>query len=409
MSNKLFDRFMICHISALDSRRINKKHTPFLADSFNGYPSVTIETIPEVDLDPTIMTGVYPHTHKMWQVRLKDASGPGFGPTLTDGVPEVLTSTFQCLVHLFTGSFDLAGVPSWRRRRFEISKTRFMKRSVRGFLRLNGIDTYLNVVGEKDCSFIYNERVDELFSVLTSLSPLKHKLQLVQIHSLDTLQHWNLDNPNYIQTSYGEIDRFVKELHNQCRKNGITLMVLSDHGQEPVKRSINILKLLRKMGIPKHEYTYYIEAPKARFWFHSDRARETILEKLSSIQNSTLLSYRDLHKYNVRFEEESFGEYYLIAEPGYIYFPNDFYHPLANIFLGVTDRQQRSRLSSPQYRGYHGYLPHNESEKGFMILLDDCYKASKKAVKIIDVAPTVLRLLGYEKPDYMIGNCVFYI
>jgi hypothetical protein len=163
------------------------------------------------------------------------------------------------------------------------------------------------------------------------------------------------------------------------------------------------------MGIPKHEYTYYIEAPKARFWFHSDRARETILEKLSSIQNSTLLSYRDLHKYNVRFEEESFGEYYLIAEPGYIYFPNDFYHPLANIFLGVTDRQQRSRLSSPQYRGYHGYLPHNESEKGFMILLDDCYKASKKAVKIIDVAPTVLRLLGYEKPDYMIGNCVFYI
>jgi hypothetical protein len=409
MSNKLFDRLMICHISALDSRRINKEHTPFLADSFHGYPSVTIETIPEVDLDPTIMTGVYPHEHKMWQVRLKDALGSGFGPTLTDGMPEMLTSTFQCLVHLFNGSFDLAAVPSWRRRRFEISKIRFMKRSVSGFLKLNGIDTFLNIVGEKDCSFIYNGRFDQLFSVLTSLSPFKHKLQLVQIHSLDTLQHWNLDNPNYIQKFYGEMDRFVKELHNKCRNNGITLMVLSDHGQEPVKGSINILKFLRKLGIPKNEYTYYIEAPKARFWFHSDRARETILEKLSSLQNSMLLSYKDLHKYNVKFEEESYGEYYLIAEPGYIYFPNDFYHPLANIFLGITDWQQRSRLSGPLYRGYHGYLPHNESEKGFIMLLDDRFTAYRQEGNIIDFAPTVLGLLGYEKPDFMRGNCVFHI
>jgi Type I phosphodiesterase / nucleotide pyrophosphatase len=409
MRNNLVDKLMICFISALDSRRINKEHTPFLADSFHRYSSLKIETIPEVDLDPTIMTGVYPHEHRMWQLRLKESPGSGFEPALTDRMPEMLMSTFQCVLHLFTGSFDLAAVPSWRRRRFEIKKTRFMKRSVGEFLKFNGIDTFFNVVGEKHCKFVYSSRFKQLFSLLMTLFPLKQKLELLQIHSLDTLQHWNLDNPDYIRKCYGEIDRFVKELHNECRKNGVTLLVLSDHGQEPVTGSVNIIKFLRKLRIPKNEYTYYIEAPKARFWFHSDHARETILEKLSSVKNSTLLSYKDLHEYNVKFDQGYYGEYYLFAEPGYIYFPNDFYHPLANIFLGITDRQQRSRLSSPLYRGYHGYLPYNESEKGFIMLLDDRFTAYKQEGSIVDFAPTVLGLLGYEKPDYMLGNCVFYM
>ena len=42
-----------------------------------------------------------------------------------------------------------------------------------------------------------------------------------------------------------------------------------------------------------------------------------------------------------------------------------------------------------------------------MILLDDSYKATMQDVDIIDVAPTVLGLLGYDKPEYMKGQCVF--
>lgn len=91
-------------------------------------------------------------------------------------------------------------------------------------------------------------------------------------------------------TYYKKIDSFVERLHAKCRKNGITLMFLSDHGQEPVKGSIDLIRGLGKLSIPKDEYTFYIEAPKARFWFHSDRAREKIIDMLSTIENGTLLS-----------------------------------------------------------------------------------------------------------------------
>ena len=401
--NKLF----ICFISSLDLRRINPEHTPFLFKSLNSYPWARINTLPEVDLDPSIFTGVYPHEHGIWQVRLKDYLNSSLSQRIIDNIPDIITTTFQCLIHFFTGSFDLASVPPWRRRRFDIYKTRYLARNVTNFLRLNGVETIFSLVGEKESNLIYNRKFDELTSLVTKLFSLNHKLEFLEIYSLDTLQHWNLDNQNRIIKFYAKINSFIQELHLKCNDQGTTMMLLSDHGQELVKGHINIVTSLKKLRIPRDEYTYFIEAPKARFYFHTDRARERILNLLSSIEHGTLISYKDMHKYNAKFEDLSYGEYYFIAVPGYIFFPNDYYHPLANIFLGLSDWQQRSRLTSPKYRGYHGYLPYNESEKGFMMLLDQNYKAIKKEAELIDFAPTVLKLLGYKKPDFMKGQCIF--
>ena len=401
--NKLF----ICFISALDFRRINPEHTPFLFKSLNLYPWAKINTFPEVDLEPTIFTGVYPHQHGIWQVRLKDYKDSSLLQRIIDNMPDIITTTFQCLIHLFTGSFDLASVPPWRRGRFEINKTRYVARNVTNFLRLNGIETIFSLVGEKESNLIYNRKLDELSSLFPKLFSLNYRLEFLHIHSLDTLQHWNLDDPNRFTKFCTKIDSFVQELHSKCNDKGITMILLSDHGQEPVKGSIDIVKELNKLRIPRSEYTYYIEASKARFYFHTDRARERILALLSSIQHGTILSYKDMHKYNVKFEDISYGEYYIILDPGYIFSPNDYYHTLGNIFLGLADWQQRSRLTSPKYRGYHGYLPHNESEKGLMILLDYHYKMKRHEIDIVDVAPSLLGLLGLKKPDFMVGQNVF--
>ena len=145
----------------------------------------------------------------------------------------------------------------------------------------------------------------------------------------------------------------------------------------------------------------------ARFWFHTDRARRKIVDMLHSINNGTVLSYKDMHKYNVKFDDDKYGEVYFVADSGYTIFPHDFYHPLANIFLGLTDWQQRSRIFNPKHRGNHGYLPQYESEKGFVMVLDNNYKVDKQEADIIDVAPTILGLLGYKKPDYMKGKGIF--
>ena len=308
---------------------------------------------------------------------------------------------------MFTGSFDLAAVPRWRRKRFEINKLRYAERKIKRFLNLNGTDTIFRVVGERESNYIYSSKFEELSSILSKIFSSEYRFELFQMHSLDTLQHWNLDNPDRINKFYSKIDNFSSELHRICTEKNITLMILSDHGMEPVKDSIDILKELKRLGIPRDEFTYFIEASKARLYFHTDYARERVLALLSSIEQGTILSYKEMHDYNVKFEDKSYGEYYFILNPGYIFFPNDYYHPLGNLFLGFTDWQKRNRLRNPKYRGYHGYLPHNESEKGLLLLLDNKYKAKQRIAEIIDFAPTVLSLLGYDRPEIMKGECIF--
>ncbi len=406
MTSQTVERLCVCYISALDLRRIKAATTPYISGLLQQYPWMRTRTIPEVDLEPTLFTGVYPHDHKMSQVQLKSGIDSTHRWNLVDGMPDILTTTAQCFAHLYTGSFDLAAVPPWRRRRFEIKKTRYMQRTVEAFLRLNGVETIFSIIGRDQCNYVYSRRFSELPFLPSKLFRRKYRFELLQLHSLDVFQHWRLDDPGRVEASYRTVDHFVQELHSRCQENGVTMMVLSDHGMEPVQGSIDLVRRVRRLGISREEFTFFIEAPKARYWFHTDRARGRILEVLSSLNHGKVLSCRDMHQYNVRFNDVRHGEVYFVADPGYVLFPHDYYHPLANLFLGLTDRQQRSRLLSPRYRGYHGYLPHHESEKGFMIVLDDRYGTSRGEADIIDVAPTLLWLLGVENRDSLKGTCV---
>jgi len=335
----MIDRLMIFFVSALDQRRIDQEHTPYLHNLSERYPGTSVNNLPEVDLDPTILTGLYPHEHRMWQVRLKSDNDFNASYVL-DYLPDIVTTTSQCFNHMFTGSFNLASIPYWRRRRFEIFKTRYDKKELKGYLKINGFDTFFNIIGESNCNYVFNTEVDKLDQILPSLFHKGLRIELVVTHGLDTLQHWFLDNEEKMIDSYNRVDRFIKFLHSECEKRGITLMIFSDHGMELVKNSVDIIQKIHEMGIKNDEITYYIEAPKARFWFHSDSAREKMLNYLSENPAGVLLSREDMHEFNVKFEDDSYGEYYFVLNPGTIFFPKDFYQPFGNLFLGLTNKQQ---------------------------------------------------------------------
>jgi len=312
-------------------------------------------------------------------------------------------------MHLFTGSYNLAAVPYWRRKRFEIFKTRYLEKDLKNHLKLNGFDTFFKIIGESDCNYMYNPELDNLDHITPTMFQKDLRFELVEDYGLDRMQHWFLDNQELMIDSYNKVDGFIKFLYSECEKRGITLMILADHGQELVKNTLNIIQKIHEMGIRKDEMTYFVEAPKTRFWFHSDSAREKMLNYLTDNPNGILLSRQDMHKYNVKFEDDSYGAYYFVLNPGTIFFPNDYYHPIANIYLGLTEKQHRSRLRSPLYRGYHGYMPYNECEKGFLMLLDDRYKRSEKEIETIDIAPTIINLLGYEQPSSLKGSSAFHL
>ena len=404
------DKLFICYIPGMDLRRINTNNAPYITRLFNLYPWAKIKTLPNVELVPTLLTGVYPHEHGIWQVKLRSDQSSSLKYRLIDEIPDILITTFQCLVHLFNQSFDLAAIPSKRRRLLELKRFKYTRRekSSEILFRIGGVESIFSIVGKGKGKYVFSKKFDGLDKLLYNLCSQDYRLEFLELYSLDILQHWNLDETNEISKFYRGIDNFVKNLHEKCQSKNSTLMILSDHGQEQVKGSIDIKKELKKLNLPENEYNFYTEVPMARFWFHTDRARRKIVDMLYSIDNGTVLSYKDMHKYNVKFDDDEYGEIYFIVDPGYIIFPHDFYQPLANIFLGLTDWQQRSRIFNPKHRGVHGYLPQYDSERGFIMILDhNNYRIDKRDVDIIDVAPSILGLLGYGKANYMEGNCIF--
>jgi len=96
-----------------------------------------------------------------------------------------------------------------------------------------------------------------------------------------------------------------------------------------------------------------------------------------------------------------------VAKPGWIFFPHDFHHPMANFFMGLTEETQRTRLLHSKHKGNHGYLPENPSEKGFAILADERFRPVDREMDLVDMAPTLLALLGEPRPDHMKGRIAF--
>lgn len=402
----MINRLTVCYIPGLDLRRINVENTPYITKIFNQYPWVKMKTMPTIDYLPTLLTGFYPPEHG-WEVWLKSNFNHSLIKVLVRTLPDILTTAFQCFIHLFNSSFDLATVPTWRRMRFEIKRTRYLSRDVNNLVKFDEIDSIFNIIGVEKTKYITCNYIDRLGNLVKNLTVEENELEMIEIYALDTIQHWYLDDTIRIGEAYRHIDHFFENLHNELQKKGATLMLVSDHGQELVRGSINIKEKLGDLRLSNDEYTYYLETIRARFWFHSERSRERILDMLSSIGHGKVLSYKDYHQYKLNYPDNRYGEIFFLADSGYIIFPHDFYHPLANLYLGLIDKQQRNRIFNPMHRGNHHYLPHNESEIGFMMLLNEKYKAKQGESEIIDFAPTVLNLLGYEKPNFMEGLCVF--
>lgn len=408
-----YKKLLIGYVPGMDLRRINQNHTPYISGLFSSFPWEKIKTFPCTELVPTLLTGVYPHEHGIWQVRLRPGRN-SLKPRLIDRMPDFLTSTLQCLAHVITHSFDLAAVPSRRRRLFELKRFKYTRREAYGedLTRIGGVESIFGVIGmgSGKSRYVFSREFRHLDRLLSGIGSGEYLLEFLELYSLDMLQHWNLGDTEKIGRFYRGVDDFIKNLHAKCRRNDITLVLLSDHGQEEIKWSLDLKGELKRSGLSEKEYSYFMEISTARFWFHTEKARQKIGDLLSSIGHGTVLSYKQMHQYNVRFEDDQYGEVYFILDPGYIFFPHDFYHPLAGLILGLTDWKQRNRMFSPnKHRGNHGYLPHHESEIGFMMILDPGWQVENAEVDIIDVAPSILGMLGCKKPDSMKGKTVFKI
>jgi len=404
------DKLVFCLIPGIDLRRIGPDQTPYIAELRSSQPWVTVTTLPSPEHLSTIVTGMKPHRHQIWQTRLKETYGRSLSQRVVDTLPDFMTTTAQAVIHQVLGCCDVPTIPPWRRRAFDFRRLKFRGRANTGDLlaQLDGVKSIVDVFGEKRCRYRFSDRVADAPMLVDEVCEEEGvDLEFVQFHALDMLGHWQIYSLEEFRRYYGMVDDFVRELHRKCESKRVSLVLMTDHGQERVGTSIDLRRLIRKLDIPRSEFAYYLQPVMARFWCHSERAGTAIAQMLSEVKEGTAMSYAEMHCLGVEFAGPEFGELYFIAEPGCLFFPHDFHHPLVNYVFGLKDRQQRNRLWNPRHIAYHGYLPQHECEKGFMAVLDDHYEAVSTGISLVDIAPSLLGLMGREPPDWMDGTCRF--
>jgi hypothetical protein len=323
---------------------------------------------------------------------------------MLDALPDLVTTTVQCIRQKLNPDFDLAAIPPRRRREFTQHRFKYTRRAASPeiMLEFNGYKTIFGLLG-KEAQYQFTYDFDELKSISKDTPTHKLNFEFLEMYALDLYQHWHLDKDIGMREALHRTDQFVASLREGCDRNEKTLVLLSDHGQEPVRTKIPIMKVLRESGVPQTDYNFFCELACTRLWFHTEYARKAIVSKLKQLQNCSLFHFSEMHQFQICFDDARFGEYYAMADAGSIFFPHDFYQPLANLYLGLFGPSQRSRIFNPIHRGNHGYLPHNPSEKGFMVVVDDGIVLNRKTMSLIDFTPTMLTYLGATIPSHMTG------
>jgi len=398
----------VCYIPGLDARRIDAQRTPYISELRSDLPVVNIRTLPSTELVPTLLSGTLPHEHRVWQVSLRPEIRAAVAKSVGDYLPDFLVTTLQCARHFFEPTYDLAVIPRRRRRRFQQHRFKYTRRAAsdESTMEFTGYRSILGLLGEQS-KYIFTKDFGSLPKLLEGLPTDGRVLEFLEMYALDLVQHWHLDNDEVMADALWRTDGFVRDLHSRCRKAGRRFVLLVDHGQERVIGTVPLLQALRQSGVPETEYSYFIELASARLWCHTERARRNVLDALRSLPHTTVLDWRDMHEFGVCFEDDSFGEFYVFADAGWIHFPHDFYHPLGNIILGLLDAHQRQRITNPVHRGNHGYLPHYASEQGWLLMDDNRLQPSRRQAELIDVAPSLLSILGVDVPAYMKGTPLF--
>lgn len=409
MENRKETPLLVCYISGMDVRRLTTSVTPYLANLMDSNPYSYFTNLPSNELFPTLVTGVNPVAHGVWGVQLAKNDKKSVASRIVDALPDTVTTSLQCVRHYFDSSFDLAGIPPRRRRHFRITRTKYKRRSKQpdALYNIGGISTVMGLAGSDRARYVFSASDNPVKNVLPRLCENGSLLEILELYSLDRHQQWNLDRPTETNRFYTVVDDFIQKLHSKCTEMNVALMIVSDHGHEPIKNSIDICSKLQELELTDNDISYFIEVSSARFWPHTDRARKRITEWLSSITVGKLLRYDEMSAYFVPLTDDRYGDLFYYLDPGYIFFPHDFHHPLARLFMGLTDPMQRSRLSNPRHRGNHGHLHYFEAERSLMLLADADYEVDPSRADIFDVAPSMLSIIGIDPPTSMTGRSVF--
>lgn len=400
----------VLNVPGLDRRRMDAETMPFLDSLVRSGSIVEWDGHPTTEIWPTLVTGANPGQHWIWHCKLADqGKAKGFKDRLLEKLPDRLVATAQIFRHFIDREFDMPCIPHRRRRHLEFHRLKFNARSKpEQYRNVGGVDTLFGVLGD-NAEYGVTGQFEDLGKMLAEWPRESTSLDWLEVHCYDIAVHYNVHKDEVMKQRGRELDDFAKAYHDKCKKLGRRFILVADHGQEPVADSVNLEKLLKRTGVDPAEFMHFTAQGVAKFWFRTKEAREKIEQALRASEHLNVLDWKEL---NERFDfelDEEWGELYAIADSGYVFFPHDFHHLLAHLHLGLTNPAMRSRLWSFNVAAYHGQMPGHPAERGFMVSDDPELRAcvaAEELVRIVDVAPTLLSLVGEKSMPHMKGQVV---
>lgn len=407
-------KLLIVDLVGFDRRRVDAERAPFCASLFERYPAQRMDGQPTTEVWPALVCGANPGVegHLLWHAKLRDEPVDPWWAKPLNVMPDFLVGALQLVPHFFKGhGFDLPAIPHWRRKFIESHRLKYYVRSLNPdkYNVVGGAKTMFEPLGEGAIHEVVS-KYDDIDAAVEKY-PTAHELQFLEFHCFDLTSHWYLDQPGVMKEKSRQIDDAVRRLAEKCEAQGVTLCLLIEHGQErtPKENHFNFRKVVHATGVPRKDYCYYNGVAVAKFWFRTDEAREKITAALRTIPNTDVLTREELNERLDFTLTPEWGELYAARHAGYLWHPNDYFHPLANLVVGFLQKAMRKRMFDPYHRGYHGYLPGPDapSEDAWSLVASDTFKPTSDEARLKDFAPSMLHFLGRETPDFMQGSPTF--
>ena len=235
------------------------------------------------------------------------------------------------------------------------------------------------------------------------------EVMFVHIGMFDSFRHANGVFGPHIDRALDYLDRYIGELMDACRIAGFledtNLILVSDHGQQNIRRVINLNVLLADQGLLRVDIEGKIISWDA---FSFSNAMSSLIylrdpedKKIKDRVYRELMAYCEEGIYGIgrvftaeeaEAEEHLKGDFSFVVESdGYTSFADKAVRPLV---VGFDDRDYRFGHAT------HGYLPDRGAQPVFAAQGPDFREGIVlERGKVVDEAPTYAGLLGVTLRD----------
>lgn len=220
---------------------------------------------------------------------------------------------------------------------------------------------------------------------------LKKDFGLYYFHlwDLDKVIHTYGPRSKQVMDKVRENDDNVREIIGtlQQRYSQVNVVIFSDHGMVEVNKSVDVVEKMQESRLSEDDYLVFLDSTLARFWFKHQRARKEAEETLTSLKGGHILTRQEIKEFRINFPHSKYGELLFLVDPGYLIIPNYFQRT-----AGV--------------KAMHGYTPFHPDLYGILIASSPNRRQRTHFdhAKLIDVAPTLLDVMGLPSPPSFEGT-----